>query len=206
MASIAVFSLVRTGIDAESRRACAPLCALRPDYAARDRRAPDFELPKIDGGRGRLSDFRGQAIVLNFWSKTCRPCLEEMPSLAQFAKMLAAQGNIKLLTISTDESVEDARNTVRSVLGADPPFVVFVDPEAAVVTGKFGTKLYPETWFIDPRGIIRARVDGARDWSKPLPFKYATTLLFPKACDISVSRGVAHGEWAHLCEEVPPAG
>ena len=206
MASVAVFSLVRTGIDAESRRMCAPLCALRPDYAGRNRLAPDFELDKISGGSGRLSDYRGQAIVLNFWSKSCRPCLDEMPSLAQFAKVLKAHGDISLLTISTDDSVDDARTTVLSVLGGDPPFVVFVDPDAKVVTGKYGTKLYPETWFIDKHGIIRARVDGARDWSLPLPFRYATTLLAPTGCDIRVTRGVPHGRWAPLCDEVPPAG
>ena len=33
-----------------------------------------------------------------------------------------------------------------------------------VVGDSFGTKLYPETWFIDPKGVVRARVDGARSW------------------------------------------
>ncbi len=43
-----------------------------------------------------------------------------------------------------------------------------VDPERTVVGGRFGTRLFPETWVIDPRGIIRARFDGARGWNEIL--------------------------------------
>jgi thiol-disulfide isomerase/thioredoxin len=204
-AAVAVFAFVRTAYDAEARRVCSPLCALHPDYADDNRIAPDFALPKMTGGVGHLSDYRGKVVVLNFWSKSCRPCLDEMPSLAQFARVLSHSG-MTLLTVSTDDSVEDVRSTVESVLGGPPPFEVFVDPDARVVTGKFGTKLYPETWFIDPSGIIRARVDGARDWSQPLPMVYARTLQIPTTCGIHVVRGEAGGEWARICEDVPPVG
>jgi thiol-disulfide isomerase/thioredoxin len=204
MAAIAVHSLVRTSVDSEARRVCTPLCALRPDYAGRNRLAPDFELPKITGGKGRLSDYRGKVVLLNFWSKTCRPCLDEMPSLARLARVLRGRQGVELLTVSTDESISDARDTVQATLGGPPPFVVFVDPESEVVAGKFGTKLYPETWFIDPKGIIRARVDGARDWNQPLPLNYALTLREPSPCRIAVSGGQPDGEWAHLCDDVPP--
>jgi peroxiredoxin len=205
-AAVAVFAFVRTAYDAEARRACAPLCALHPDYANTNRIAPDFALQKVSGGIGHLSDYRGQVVVMNFWSKACRPCLEEMPSLAQFARVLAAQSKMRLIAVSTDESVEDVRNTIQSVLGGPAPFDVFVDPDAQVVTGKYGTKLYPETWFIDASGIIRARVDGARDWSEPLPLVYSKTLEVPTTCTIRMSRGEPEGEWARICEDVPPAG
>ena len=42
------------------------------------------------------------------------------------------------------------------------------DVQGAIVNGKFGTKLFPETWIIDADGIIRLRFDGALDWSDPV--------------------------------------
>lgn len=205
-AAVAVFAFVRTAFDAEARRVCSPLCALHPDYADNNRIAPDFELRKLTGGVGRLSDYRGQVVVLNFWSKTCRPCLDEMPSLARFARALASHRGMKLVTVSTDDSIDEVRSTIHSVLGGAPPFEVFVDPDAQVVAGKYGTKLYPETWFIDPNGIIRARVDGARDWSVPLPLTYAQSLRIPMTCGVRMVRGEPEGEWARICEDVPPIG
>ena len=160
-ASFFVYGFVSMAKDGEARRACAPLCAIKPDYAADNRRAPDLELSNLEGKKIKLSDYRGKVVVLNFWSKSCPPCLEEMPSLASLAHSLSHRDDIVLLTVTTDESATDARDTLTSILGVDAPFEVLVDPDAEVVSKKFGTKLYPETWFIDPDGVIRARVDSA---------------------------------------------
>src|SRR5688572_8985946 len=43
--------------------------------------APDFEFSTFDGGRQRLSDLRGQAVMLNFWATWCLPCRTEMPDM-----------------------------------------------------------------------------------------------------------------------------
>ncbi|WP_437967048.1 hypothetical protein WMF04_47140 [Sorangium sp. So ce260] len=42
----------------------------------------------------------------------------------------------------------------------DPPFPVLFDPDARVVLDEYGTQLSPETWILDPDGILRARFDG----------------------------------------------
>jgi len=199
-AAAAVHGFVRTGIDAEKRRACDALCALGPDYAARNRQAPDFELPTVRGGRFRLSEHRGQVVILNFWTKTCRPCLEEMPSLVDLGRMLSDRDDVRLVTISTDESAQDIVTTLKSVGITDPPFEVLIDPEAAVVTGKFGTKLFPETWFIDPDGLIRARFDGAREWGDALPASLAESLAGPSSCPVEFVRGVPRGGQGYVCE------
>lgn len=202
VASFFVYAFVATAKDGETRRTCASACALRPNYAGNDRRAPDFELPRMNGGTRKLSDYRGDVVILNFWTKTCAPCLEEMPSLAQLGQSLAKRKGVRLVTITTDESAEDARSTLRSLFGGDPPFEVLIDSEARIVSDRFGTKLFPETWFIDPKGVVRARVDGARDWSNPLVISYAETLRYPVPCDIEFSGGKPRGNLAGLCEDV----
>jgi peroxiredoxin len=205
-AAMGVYGFVTTAKDSETRRACTSLCALRPAYAAQNRLAPDFELPSINGGKVKLSSFRGKVVILNFWTKTCRPCLEEMPSIADLAKALKPHPNVVLLTVTTDESAADARDTMKSVLGGgDPPFEVLVDAENEIVSDKYGTKLFPETWFIDPHGVIRARFDGARSWASPLTVDLAQSLLNPVTqCNVGFDRGQPQGPSAGLCGEFTP--
>jgi thiol-disulfide isomerase/thioredoxin len=202
LAAIAVYSFVATARDGERRRACTPLCHLKPDYAARNRVAPDFELPSIHHGKVKLSGLRGKAVILNFWTKNCRPCLEEMPSLAQLAQILRTDPDIAIVTVSTDESIEDVQNTLKSVIGGDPPFIAAVDPEADVVTKKYGTRLYPETWIIDPDGVIRARFDGARDWTSPLILDLVKSVQDPDACAVAFENGRSSGVDAPVCDDI----
>jgi peroxiredoxin len=206
VAAAGVYSFLTTARDGERRRLCTPACALRPHYANTNRVAPDFELPTLDGTTKKLSDYRGKVVVLNFWTKTCRPCLEEMPSLADFSRVLKREANdLELLTVSTDESVDDVRDTLTSVLNGPAPFTTFVDADNTIVADKFGTKLYPETWFIDKEGIIRARFDGGRDWMKPLHLEFAESLRGPISCDIDFKAQMPEGPMAGVCNDVPLA-
>ena len=150
----------------------------------------------------KLSSFflKHKPVVLNFWTKTCRPCLEEMPSLVDLHTLLAAEGGA-LVTISTDESAADARATLVAALGREPPFPVLIDPDGAVVSGKFGTRLYPETWIIDPNGVIRARVDGARDWTSPMVLDVVKMVRRPVGCGISFDRGKPRGDRRAICAD-----
>jgi len=205
IAAFGVYSFARTARDGEMRRVCTPLCALGPNYAARNRSVPDFELESLEGGKVRFSSYRGKVVVLNFWTKNCRPCLEEMPSLAELGKVLAEHKDVALVTISTAEGADDVKGTLQSVLSTDkPPFTVLLDPEGSVVMEKFGTRLYPETWFVDTKGIIRARVDGARNWDSSTALDFAESLADPLACDVSFHRGRPTGELAFLCQDVAP--
>jgi thiol-disulfide isomerase/thioredoxin len=204
-AALGVYGFVTAAKDGETRRSCTSLCALRPEYAARNRVAPDFELPSINGKKVRLSSYRGKVVILNFWTKTCRPCLEEMPSIADLAKALKAHPNVALVTVTTDDDAKDARDTLKSVLGGgDPPFEVLIDAESSVVREKYGTKLFPETWFIDQQGVIRARFDGGRAWATPMTIDLAESLNNPIVCEVAFDGGKPHGPMASLCGEFTP--
>ncbi len=205
LAAAGVYGFVMTARDGETRRACTALCGLRPDYAGRNRTAPDFELPSIDGKKIRLASYRGKTVILHFWTKTCRPCLEELPDIASLAKVLVPHPDVVLLTVTTDETAEDARATLESVVGEAAPFPVMVDPDGdAVVLAKYGTKLFPETWFIDPEGVIRARFDGPRDWTSALTLDFARALRAPIPCEVTYAAGRPSGPFAELCADVAP--
>jgi thiol-disulfide isomerase/thioredoxin len=204
-AALGVYGFVTAAKDGETRRSCTSLCALRPEYAARNRVAPDFELPSINGRKVRLSSYRGKVVILNFWTKTCRPCLEEMPSISDLAKALKAHPNVALVTVTTDDDAKDARDTLKSVLGGgEPPFEVLIDSESSVVREKYGTKLFPETWFIDQQGVIRARFDGGRAWATPMTIDLAESLNNPIVCEVTFDGGKPRGPMAGLCGEFTP--
>jgi hypothetical protein len=131
-----------------------------------------------------------------------------MPSLVTLGKALMRHPDVALVTITTDESAEDARATLTSILGGngEPPFEVLIDPDSSVVLDSYGTKLFPETWFIDGNGVIRARFDGPREWDSALPLDVAHSLKAPLPCEVTYSQGQATGLLAGFCEELAPGG
>jgi thiol-disulfide isomerase/thioredoxin len=202
IAAVAVYSFVGAARNDQRRTSCSSLCAINPAYAGRNRRAPDFELPDLDGKPVKLSQFRGKTVFLNFWTKTCGPCIEEMPSVAELAKIAKTRGDFVVVTVSTDESADDVRTTLKVVLnGEAPPFVALVDPEANVVHDTYGTRLFPETWVIDPDGIIRARYDGGRNWADSLAVDFATMVGRPGGCPVEFFKGAPRGEFADVCRD-----
>ncbi|AKT36278.1 TlpA family protein disulfide reductase [Chondromyces crocatus] len=200
-AAIVIFGFVRAAKIDHRRTSCTALCALKPTYAGQNRIAPDFELPDMNGRKVRLSSLRGKTVFLNFWTKTCAPCLEEMPALADLARVSRHRNDFVVLTVSTDEGPDAVRDALKVALGGEPPFPVLFDPESAVVADRYGTKLFPETWIIDPEGIIRARFDGPRDWAGALAVDVGATVSRPGSCPVEFFKGAPRGQFATVCED-----
>ena len=174
-----VFLFVRAMVDGEQQRREAPVRALIGDdayeelaqgnntplhYMGRSLSAPDFSLPDRHGKPWRLRDQRGKVVVMNFWTITCQPCVEEMPSLVQLAQLAAKRQDLEVVAVTSDKDWSE----IASIMPPDSRLKVLFDPDKRVIAGKFGSKLFPETWIIDSSGIIRLRVDGPRDWAGPL--------------------------------------
>ena len=200
LAAFGVYAFVRASMNDQRLSTCAAMCQLRPAYANTNRTVPDFELKDMQGRPVRFSSYLGKKpVVLNFWTKTCKPCLEEMPALAEMAQLLKPRG-VEVITISTDEGPEDVKDTLNVLLeGREPPFVVLFDPDTEVVTDKFGTSMFPETWLIDGSGVIRARIDGARDWTSPIAMEVIEMIGRPIGCNVEFTRGRPSGRFAALC-------
>jgi peroxiredoxin len=173
------FMMVQGFAEGETRRREIPLRAILGDdtfetfrdgetakshYLGNSLRAPDFELRDQHGKLWKLSDHRGKTVVMNFWTITCGPCVEEMPSLEQLALIAESRDDLEVVAITTDRSWK----VVKNLFKPGSKLKVLFDPGKRVVRDMFGTRLYPETWVIDDEGVVRARVDGARDWSSAL--------------------------------------
>jgi len=174
-----VFMFARAMADSEVRRREGPLRAMLGDQAfqalSRGEKtqlhylgdgllAPDFTLPDKDGKPWRLRDHRGKVVVMNFWTITCQPCVEEMPSLVNLADIAKQRKDIEVVAITSDKSWA----SVAPIFPPKSKLKVLFDPEKSVIREKFGSKLFPETWVIGPDGVVRMRVDGPRDWGAAL--------------------------------------
>lgn len=211
VAATGVFGFVHSAKNDQMRSLCSATCALQPTYGGRDRTAPDFELPDMDGNRVSLSSFRGKTVILNFWASWCDPCREEMPSLARLARQLEKRSDVVLVTISVDEEKAAVTDTLTALFAADDelkdkikpgeiPFIVLLDPEMTTTKDKFGTTKYPETWIIDKDGYIRARYDGARDWSSALAMDAIESTTRAPGCLATFVQGKPQGAYAKLCD------
>ncbi len=135
-----------------------------PHYLGASLLAPDFSLPQQGGGEWKLSEHRGKVIVMNFWTVTCRPCIQEMPTIELLAEITEDWGDVEIVAVSTDRSWAEAE----TIIPRTSRITSLLDSNREVVTDKFGTKLFPETWIIDANGVIRFRFDGPLDWSDPV--------------------------------------
>ncbi len=126
--------------------------------------APDFSLPDLQGRTQRLSDHRGKVVLLNFWATWCKPCKEEMPSMQVLWENLKNQDFV-MLAVSMDRVT-----TTKDI----PPFVESLKLSFPILTDSWGQtdKRYklmgvPETYIIDQNGMLREKVIGPRDWTRP---------------------------------------
>jgi thiol-disulfide isomerase/thioredoxin len=202
VAALVVYGFVAVTKEGETRRVCSAPCFLHPDYMAADRRAPGFALKDLRGNMVSLQSFQGKVVVLNFWTKTCGPCIEEMPELAELAKVVRDRPDVVVLTVSVDDGPEDVKPTLQTVLREEPLFGVLFDPDAKVVREKYGTRLFPETWFIDKRGVIRSRFDGGREWANPLVVDYIDALRRGDYCPAKIDGRMLNGKAGKLCNEM----
>ncbi len=206
-AGLAVFAFVSVARDGETRRRCGALCLLQPNYVAHDRTAPDFTLSDMQGQKVTLSSYRGKVVVLNFWTKTCGPCLEEMPEISDLTKILnEGRDDVAVIAVSADNGPDDVKDTLKSVLREEPPFRIVFDPDQKVIAGKYGTHLYPETWIIDKRGIIRARFDGSRQWSNSAVVEMVDEIRHGGYCPVEIKDGKPEGDGAKACKEIGGLG
>ncbi len=111
--------------------------------------APDFLLGTLEGGELRLSDLRGQAVVLNFWATWCGPCRKEIPQLVAAYDRFRGQG---LVVIGVNLQ-EDAGTVEGYSRDFGMHFPVPIDRSGAVAR-EYRLLGVPTTYFIDRDGVV----------------------------------------------------
>ena len=114
--------------------------------------APDFDLATLDGGRFRLSDWRGQPVLINFWASWCGPCRREVPALIRALDEHGAQG-LTIVGVNIEESTSVAQDFVGE-FGVEYPIPMDFDGAVFRAYGGGGSSGPPRSFFIDPNGVI----------------------------------------------------
>ena len=125
--------------------------------------APGFRLPALAGGDTELASLRGRWVLVNFWATWCPPCVQEMPSLERLHRTLGPAGLV-VLGVSADED----EGALRRFLAQNPvSFPVLRDPGGRLAASAYRTTGYPETFLIDPDGVLRESYVGPAEWDTP---------------------------------------
>lgn len=119
--------------------------------------APDFVLKSMDGANLRLSEYRGEVVLVTFWSSRCGRCRKQLPAIQSLQEEYA--GRLSVLSISLDRNPGRVQ-ALAGELGIR--FPVLLD------TGKQVSKLYdpgrmPLTLVIDQTGTVRFLHEGYHD-------------------------------------------
>ena len=148
----------KNGGDSPSDSASAAGGPTDPKPAAKGS-APEFSLPSLDGGIVSLSDHLGKKVILvDFWSTTCHPCLEEMPHLVELYEKLKDKGFI-VLGVAGD-GPDTRRDVTKVVREKGVTFPILLDEETSVVARYNPKKEMPFWALIDKSGNIVKKKNG----------------------------------------------
>ena len=121
--------------------------------------APDFQLPSLDGSKIKLSDFRGKAVLLNFWATWCPPCKVEMPWFADLQKQYGKDGLV-IVGVAMDDSAPDKIAQFASEMGVNYPILLGTDQ----VSDDYGSvDSLPTSFYIARDGTIVDKMVGLFD-------------------------------------------
>jgi peroxiredoxin len=111
--------------------------------------APHMETLDLDGEIHRLSDYRGQVVLLNIWATWCAPCRKEMPALDRLYKDKASDG-LMVLGLSMEEA--ERQREFNQELRVSYPLLT---SEGTVPELFRSTARFPANFLIDRQGLLR---------------------------------------------------
>jgi peroxiredoxin len=141
--------------------------------------APNFSITTTAGETMTPRNFGGKVLVLNFWASWCAPCVEEAPSLNEFAKTLKDSG-VVVLGVSVDHNDQLFQNFVKRFNVIYPNAR---DPQQNL-SYRYGTYKIPESYIIDRNGKVVRKFAGlperdgqAISWMDPDLLTFVKSLL-----------------------------
>jgi cytochrome c biogenesis protein CcmG/thiol:disulfide interchange protein DsbE len=127
----------------------------QPLIAVRERRAvKEIALEQLEGGTWRLSEHRGQVVLMNYWASWCGPCRTETPGLVRLSENVKG---LAVVGVSLDTGDRGrVRNFVKQMRMGYP--IVFPEPMSQMASGMAGL---PTTVLVDREGRVAKTYVGA---------------------------------------------
>jgi peroxiredoxin len=179
VAIFAVLAIVN-GIKHRSPPAPAKLSAPEsdPEEIAKRTTVQDFILTDASGQTKKLSDFRGNVVILSFWASWCAPCLEELPTFAQLTKRFNDRG-LRVIPVNVEEG-DDGKNFAKKFWTAqhfDTNQVPSFFDTSKALASQFQVEMLPANFVIDREGRLAFSSFGANDWTNAETVEFLESLL-----------------------------
>ena len=152
--------------------AAAAASASEPSYALLGQEAPDFALHAAAGDTVRLSEHRGEVVVLSFWSSRCTSCRTQLTALGRSLATYRSAG-LSVYGVGVDDDPSQAREFAHA---ARVDFALLLDP-AKAVSRSYQVDNLPMTVLIDRNGTVRYVLRDYSDASSKLYLQQLRTLL-----------------------------
>jgi len=123
-----------------------------------DRLAPHFSLPESNGGQVALDSYRGQPVLLVFWTTSSGDCQRELPLVGRMAPEFRSRG-IAVVTIYVGEDVDQAKEFLR----ANSMAVMSLVDTDGEVSGSYGVLGVPKLVLIGADGKIMRTNEGVAE-------------------------------------------
>ncbi len=133
-------------------------------YAFPPRGAPSIAFLHEDR-QMTLSDFRGKAVLVNFWATWCAPCLKELPSLDALERDLGG-GKFAVVAIAADPRGPKVAQQFLDRLNIEH-LKLYADPDLRFAFAIGGADILPVSILYDAKGQEIGRLVGEADWSSP---------------------------------------
>jgi len=134
----------------------------------------DFEAQDLQGETFKLSDYKGQVVVINFWASWCAPCVEEFPSLIEMLEHF--KGQVKLIAVSNDHNEEDMKTFIKAIQAESPHLRVVWD-KGRTLAEKYGLQALPETFIVAKDFTLVRKISGDEDWASPQALRFFESLV-----------------------------
>lgn len=163
LGSLALAILIAVGIgaalgsgSAEPQLDPGPAKTRIPGVAAAGSPAPAFDLPRLTGpGRVTLAALQGRPVIVNFWASWCVECREEFATLHDLAAHRPK--DLAIIGITYRDLAPDSRRYARQHRAN---WTMAQGGEQDATARAYGIRAIPQTFFIDRKGVIRARSFG----------------------------------------------
>lgn len=126
--------------------------------------APAFTLKDLDGKTHKLSAYKGQVLLVNFWASWCPPCRREMPSMERLYLKLKGEP-FQVFAVNQNEGF-DLIFAFTGELDPAPTFPILLD-EKGKAPAQWNVKGLPTSFIVDKQGRIAYRAVGGREFDHP---------------------------------------
>ena len=137
-----------------------------------DAPAPDFTLKSDNGKNLKLSEHRGDVVLINFWASWCGPCRQEMPLLSELHDKYKALG-FTVLGVNVEQDSDEAKKLLKEM---PVTFPVLFDNDSTV-SKQYDVVAMPSTVLVDRDGKMRYLHKGYKPGEEEIYLEMVRSLI-----------------------------